>query len=112
MKFSIVLPIHNEEENLEEVLTELGSVMRPLGHAFEVIAIDDGSTDNSRLVLRDLLRRIEELKIIFLRRNYGEALALDAGFRHASGEFIITMDADGQDDPQEILRLMEKIEEG
>src|SRR2546430_109723 len=99
MKISIVLPVHNEGENLESVFTELGLVLRQISTEFEMIAVDDGSTDKSRIILRDLANRIEGLKVIFLRRNYGEALAIDAGFRQATGDLIATMDADGQDDP-------------
>ena len=109
---SIVLPIYNEEAPLPSVIPELSGVLRSLGRSYEIIAVDDGSSDNSVAVLRELQGQEPNLRIIQFRRNFGQTPAFQAGFDYARGAVIITMDADGQQDPADIPRLLEKMEEG
>jgi len=109
---SIVIPLYNEEESLAELHHQITSVMEEMGENYEVIFIDDGSTDHSAQVIEKLHQQDERVKFIQFRRNYGKAAALAAGFAAATGEFVITMDADLQDDPQEIPKLIAKLEEG
>jgi glycosyltransferase involved in cell wall biosynthesis len=112
LNLSVVLPIYNEEASLPSVIPELSNTLRNLGRSYEIIAIDDGSTDNSVAVLRELQNQEPNLRIIQFRRNFGQTPAFQAGFDHARGEVIITMDADGQQDPADIPSLLEKLEEG
>jgi glycosyltransferase involved in cell wall biosynthesis len=112
LDLSIVLPIYNEQAPLPSVIPELSSVLRSLGRSYEIIAVDDGSTDNSVAVLRELQNQEPNLRIIQFRRNFGQTPAFQAGFDYAQGAIIITMDADGQQDPADISSLLEKMEEG
>ncbi len=109
---SVVIPIFNEEENIPPLLEKLEAALSSLGQPFEVIMVDDGSTDRSAQVLRDLKPRYPWLKVIFLRRNFGQSAAFTAGIDHARGEIIVTMDGDLQNDPADIPKLLKKIEEG
>ncbi len=109
---SIVLPIFNEEKNLEELHSRLTETLEKIGLEYEIIAVDDGSRDNSFQVLKDLNKKDPRLKVIKFRRNFGQTAALSAGFHHAVGKVIITLDADLQNDPDDIPRLLEKINEG
>ena len=109
---SIVLPVKNEEESLRELHSKLTDVLNKLGCEYEIIAIDDGSTDSSFKVLKELSQSDPRLKAIKFRRNFGQTAALSAGFHHAKGDVIITMDSDLQNDPADIPRLLEKINEG
>jgi glycosyltransferase involved in cell wall biosynthesis len=109
---SVVLPVYNEQEPLPSVVPELSEVLRNLGRSYEIVAVDDGSTDDTVSVLRHLQEREPNLRIIQFRRNFGQTPAFQAGFDHARGEVIITMDADGQQDPADIPSLLEKLEEG
>ena len=110
MKLSIVIPVFNEQDNLpilnRRILESTSS------HQVEIIYIDDGSTDKSLYVLQQLHEKYKEVKIIQLRKNFGQTAAMDAGFKLASGEIIITMDADLQNDPADIPQLLEKINKG
>lgn len=106
MTYSFVIPIHNEASNLEPVLVELHAVVTKLDDQVEVLCVDDGSTDHSRQVLLQLKERLPYLKLIFLDGNYGQSAAFDAGIRQATGEVIITMDADGQNDPADVFTLL------
>jgi len=108
---SIVLPIFNERENLAELLGEVHAVLREDGCCYEIIAVDDGSTDGSKAVLADAVRTDSNLKVIYLRRNYGQAAAFDAGFRASSGKLVITMDADRQNDPRDIPHMIRMLNE-
>ena len=110
MYLSIVLPVYNERDNLRPLLDELEQALDPLGRDYEVIAVDDGSTDGSDRVLRDLAAERPFLKVVFFRQNYGQSAAFDAGFRHAGGRFVVTMDADGQNDPRDIPLMVQKID--
>lgn len=109
---SIVLPVKNEEESLKELHSKLTDELIKLGLEYEIIAIDDGSTDSSFKVLKELSQSDPRLKAIKFRRNFGQTAALSAGFHHAKGDVIITMDSDLQNDPADIPRLLEKINEG
>jgi glycosyltransferase involved in cell wall biosynthesis len=109
---SIVLPILNEEKNLEELQSKLTEALVKLGREYEIVAIDDGSTDDTFEVLKRLHRRDPRLKIIKFRRNFGQTAAISAGFDHARGDVIVTMDSDLQNDPSDIPRLLGKIDEG
>ena len=109
---SVVLPVYNEAENLHYFIPELSRALRELGRSYEIIAVDDGSTDESLDVLRSLKLEEPHLRIISFRRNFGQTAAFAAGFDLARGLYVITMDADGQNDPADIPRLLEVMEEG
>lgn len=110
--FSVVVPLYNEEESLEELHRRLTLSLEPLTGSFELIFVDDGSTDNSFAVLRGLHKKDNRVKAIRFRKNFGKSSALAAGFKEAKGECIITLDADLQDVPEEIPALIKKLEEG
>ncbi|MBS0623184.1 MAG: glycosyltransferase family 2 protein [Verrucomicrobia bacterium] len=110
MEYSVVIPIHNEEENLEPLLDEIESVMVALAHPWELICVDDGSTDNSLLILKQNVQRRPYLRIVTFTRNFGQSSAFAAGFQHAKGQFVITLDGDRQNDPQDIPKLLQKAE--
>jgi glycosyltransferase involved in cell wall biosynthesis len=112
MDLSVVIPLYNEEESLRELHQQLRPTLNRMNVRYELLFIDDGSTDNSFRVLRDLKRIDHHIKIIRFRRNYGKSAALSVGFAHAQGNVVITMDADLQDDPAEIPGLMKRIREG
>ena len=109
---SIVVPVHDEERSLEPLYEELRAVLDPLGRSWEAIFVDDGSTDSSFAALTRVHDAADNVKVVRLRRNFGKAAALAAGFRHASGDVVVTIDADLQDDPLEIPRLLAKLDEG
>jgi undecaprenyl-phosphate 4-deoxy-4-formamido-L-arabinose transferase len=110
---SIVIPVHNEQENLEALYQRLMKSMDALEKAYEVILVDDGSTDRTSLILKELhARRPREIRVIEFNGNYGQHMALMAGFEHVKGEIIITMDADLQNPPEEIGKLVQAMEAG
>ncbi|MDZ4745984.1 MAG: glycosyltransferase family 2 protein, partial [bacterium] len=110
---SVVIPLLNEEESLPELARRLEQILeRASPKGYDVIFIDDGSTDHSYDVLRDIHARNHRFKAIRFRRNYGKSAALAVGFAEAKGDIIITMDADLQDDPSEIPSLIAKLSEG
>ncbi len=110
---SIVIPVYNEAPNLEELHTQIMSSCRKLDKNFEIIFVDDGSRDESFAVLKRLQSKDSTpIRLIRLRKNFGQTAALSAGFDHARGEIIITLDADLQNDPEDFGLLLEKIEEG
>ncbi len=111
-KVSILLPVYDEKDNLERLITEIMGVMNKTPYSFEIVAVDDGSRDGSREVLLDLAKTNPALKVILFRINSGQTAALDAGMKHASGEFIITMDADGQSDPADMPAMLALLEDG
>jgi len=110
MEYSVVIPIHNEAENLEPLMDEIEPVMTALGKPWELIMIDDGSTDRSWDILRTHLRKRPYLRPIAFTRNFGQTAAFAAGFEHAQGHFIITLDGDRQNDPHDIPKLLQAIE--
>ncbi|SNR15677.1 glycosyltransferase family 2 protein [Tenacibaculum jejuense] len=109
MDISVVIPLLNEEESLQELYDWIAKVMQSNHFLYEVIFIDDGSTDTSWKVIQDLVEKSKEVKAIRFQRNYGKSQALDAGFSEAKGDVVITMDADLQDNPDEIPELYNLI---
>ena len=109
---SIVIPVCDEEGNLRELSDRIRDVMKKGGVSYEVLMIDDGSKDSSFKIMQELHSADDRIKAIRLRRNFGKSNALDIGFSEAKGEVIITMDADLQDDPDEIPRFLKEIEQG
>jgi glycosyltransferase involved in cell wall biosynthesis len=112
LDLSLVIPVYNEAENLEILYREIKSSCENLGKSYEVIFIDDGSTDDSALVLTKIRKQHPAVKIIKLRKNFGQTAALSAGFDNSRGEVIITLDADLQNDPADFGLLIKKMEEG
>lgn len=108
MLYSIVIPVYNEEKNIKELHRRLISVMNSFAEPYEIIFIDDGSTDNTYQNLASL----SPLKIIKFRKNFGQTAALDAGIKQAKGQFIITMDGDLQNPPEEIPKLVAEQKKG
>ncbi len=111
-KISIVIPLYNEEESIPHLVEALDAAIANYGQPAEVIIVDDGSKDRSFELLKDVAERDPRYTIIRFRRNFGQTAAFAAGFAHARGEVVITMDADLQNDPMDIPLLMAKIEEG
>src|SRR5579871_6403320 len=109
---SVVLPIYNEKGNIAPLLDELEGELRRLGKAYEIIAVDDGSTDGTTEALEAEVKRRDRLRVLLLRRNTGQSAAFDAGFRDAAGRVIVTMDSDLQNDPADIPRLLARLDEG
>ncbi len=112
VEISVVLPVYNEAGNLRSFIPELSSVLRSLGKPYEIIAVDDGSRDESVAVLQELKVNEPHLRIVRFRRNFGQTAAFSAGFDLSRGLYVITMDADGQNDPADIPRLLQVMEEG
>lgn len=111
MDISVIIPLYNEEESLPELYNWIARVMKDNGYTYEVIFVNDGSTDNSWKVIEELSRKADEVKGIKFRRNYGKSPALYCGFKEAKGNVVITMDADLQDSPDEIPELYRMITE-
>ena len=111
-KYSIVVPFHNEEENVTVLYARLKQVMEQVGDSFEIVLIDDGSNDRTYKLMEEIAAVDSRVLVIKLRRNFGQTSALAAGFDHATGEFILAMDGDLQHDPNEIPNFLEKLEEG
>lgn len=109
---SVIVPVCDEAENIPELCERLFRVLKTLPYSFEVIAVNDGSTDRSLEVLRGEAQKHPELKIVDFRRNFGQTAALMAGIDHARGEIIVTLDADLQNDPDDIPLLVAKLAEG
>jgi glycosyltransferase involved in cell wall biosynthesis len=112
LDLSIVVPVYNEAENIPDLISSITAAMHGFTDSYEIVLIDDGSTDNSFVLLKSLAQRDSHLRLIRFGINYGQTAALAAGFHHAKGKVIITMDADLQNDPTDIPTLMEKIQEG
>lgn len=109
---SVVIPSFNEEENIKLLYPKLKSVLESLKKNYEIIFVDDGSTDKTDDFLRNICQDDENVKVVVFRRNFGQTAALSAGFDYAEGEVIVTLDADLQNDPEDIPLLLKKIEEG
>lgn len=112
MSVSVVLPVYNERENLAPLYAAIHRVLVELDRPFEILFVDDGSSDGSTDELRRLASRDGAVRVIEFRRNFGQTAALDAGIHHASGEVIVLMDADAQNDPTDIPMMIAKLEEG
>ncbi|MGC9224601.1 MAG: glycosyltransferase family 2 protein [Terracidiphilus sp.] len=111
-KYSIVVPFHNEEENVTVLYARLKQVMEQVGESFELVFVDDGSVDRTYKLLEEIAAVDSRVLIVKLRRNFGQTSALAAGFDHASGEFVLAMDGDLQHDPNDIPAFIEKLDEG
>jgi glycosyltransferase involved in cell wall biosynthesis len=110
---SIVIPVYNEEESLQPLSEELEAALQAMQQPYEIIFVDDGSTDDSFAVLQQLQEADpDHVRVVSFRRNFGKTAALSVGFKRARGEVVVTMDADLQDDPQEMPKLLNKLEEG
>ncbi len=109
---SIVIPVYNEETNMRFLIPQLKNVLDNLKRGYEIIFVDDGSSDNTGAIIEKEATKNPEIKLITLRRNFGQTAAMSAGFDAAVGEVIIPMDGDLQNDPEDIPRLLEKIDEG
>ena len=109
---SVVVPVHDEEHSVEPLFAELTEALAPLGTPWEVVFVDDGSTDGTFARLTQLHDSSDNVRVVRLRRNFGKAAALAAGFAESEGEIVATIDGDLQDDPHEIPRLLAKLDEG
>ncbi|MCB0089692.1 MAG: glycosyltransferase family 2 protein [Caldilineaceae bacterium] len=109
---SIVIPIYNEEESLDHLYTALRPLLDSWERNFEVVLVDDGSSDNSPQMLREMQQADDRIQVVLLRRNFGQTAAFSAGFDHARGKVIVTMDGDLQNDPSDIPMLLDKMDEG
>ena len=112
MRLSIVIPIYNEEESIGYLYKELKQVLRGLSFEYEVIAVDDGSTDKTGQIIKEIAQEDHNFKAISFKRNFGQTAAMSAGIDMSQGEVIIPMDADLQNDPADIPNLLKKMEEG
>jgi len=111
-KYSIVVPFHNEEENVTVLYARLKQVMEQVGESFELVLVEDGSNDRTYKLLEEIAAVDSRVLVVKLRRNFGQTSSLAAGFDHATGEFILAMDGDLQHDPNDIPSFLEKLEEG
>jgi len=111
-KYSIVVPFHNEEENVTVLYARLKQAMEQVADSFELVLVDDGSNDRTYKLLEEIAAVDSRVLVVKLRRNFGQTSALAAGFDHASGEFILAMDGDLQHDPNDIPAFIEKLDEG
>ena len=111
-KYSIVVPFHNEEENVTKLYDRVKDVMEHVGASFEMVFVEDGSRDRTYRLLEEIAAVDSRVLVVKLRRNFGQTSALAAGFDHASGEMILAMDGDLQHDPAEIPAFLAKLEEG
>jgi glycosyltransferase involved in cell wall biosynthesis len=111
-ELSLFLPVLDEEENLRPMHEKIRAALDALGKTAEVIYVDDGSTDNSLKILKEISGSDERVRVISLRRNYGQTAAMSAGIDAAKGDILIPMDADLQNDPADIARLLDKLDEG
>jgi glycosyltransferase involved in cell wall biosynthesis len=112
MDLSVIVPVYNEEESVEPLVRETQSALASTEKSYELILVDDGSTDGTYPILCRLHKGEPGLKIIRFKRNFGQTAALAAGLAHARGEVIVAMDGDGQNDPKDIPALLRKLEEG
>lgn len=110
IQYSVVIPLKNEEENIIDLIEELEPIMLSLNKPWELICIDDGSTDRTVAILDDLLKQKSFLRLLVFKKNYGQSSAFDAGFKAAKGEYVITLDGDRQNDPADIPKLLQAIQ--
>ena len=109
---SVVVPVHDEERSVALLYDELDSALQPLDRPWQAVFVDDGSTDGTGAALTRLHAAQDNVVVVRLRRNFGKAAALAAGFAQAKGDVIVTIDGDLQDDPAEIPKLLTKLDEG
>lgn len=110
VKYSVVIPLKDEEENVELLVNEISPIMKKLDEPWELLLVDDGSEDSTLPILKKLQISHPEMKVLKFDKNYGQSSAFDAGFRNANGEFIITLDGDLQNDPKDIPKLIQESE--
>jgi glycosyltransferase involved in cell wall biosynthesis len=110
-EISLIVPVYNEEDVLPRFREKPLEVLRGLGRSFEMVFVDDGSADGSPAILDAMKAEIPEVRVIRLDRNWGLTSALDAGFRHARGDILVSIDADLQNDPEDIPKLLDEIED-
>ena len=111
-RISIIVPIYNERENIAPLLAAIRATMDTSGEDYEIILVDDGSTDGSEALLDTLPLEDHRIRVIHFRRNFGQTAAMAAGFDHATGDLLIPLDADLQNDPRDIPAILEKLREG
>ena len=112
LDLSIIVPLYNEEENVQALYEAIRNVAETLNGTFEIILVDDGSKDSTFALAKQLALRETNLRVIKFRRNYGQTPAMAAGIEHARGRVLITMDGDLQNDPADIPEFLEKMDEG
>ncbi len=112
MDLSVIIPIYNEEENVPLLYRELDEVVSAMKYQAEMVFVDDGSNDQTLALLKEIQRSDKRVKVVSLRRNFGQTAAMSAGFDHAGGEIIFTMDGDLQNDPHDIPAMIDKLNEG
>ena len=112
MDLSVVIPLYNERDNLVPLYRELDVILRGLNRSYEILFVDDGSTDGGIDLLREIKRRDPRVRAIRLARNSGQTAALVCGLHHAAGEVVVALDGDGENDPKDIPRLIAKLDEG
>jgi glycosyltransferase involved in cell wall biosynthesis len=112
MELSVVIPVYNEEESVEPLIQEINTAVKPLRKHYEIVVVDDGSGDRTFPVLARLHQREPHLRVVRLKRNFGQTAAMAAGLAHAEGDVIVTMDGDGQNDPGDIPTLLATLDEG
>jgi len=112
IEISLVVPLYNEEENVKLLHSKISDVLDGSGKAYEIIFIDDGSGDRTFELLKEIYDENQRVKIIKFRGNFGQSAAMAAGFDAAKGEYVLAMDGDLQNDPKDIPRLLEKLEQG
>ena len=111
-QLSVVIPLYNEAQSIEPLYEELSAALREIGRTYEVIVVDDGSRDESYERLKAVHERDARWQVIRFRRNFGQTAGFSAGFAAARGEVVITSDADLQNDPRDMPKLLEKMDEG
>ena len=111
-KVTVLVPLFNEDESLSKLTKQIDETFNKISTNYEILFVDDGSTDKSLQVIKDLARSNNKIKYISFRKNYGKSAALNVGFKNATGDVVITMDADLQDDPAEIPNLLEELGKG
>jgi dolichol-phosphate mannosyltransferase len=111
VEISVVVPVYNEEENLPILLPQLNEVLKGIGKSYEMIFVDDGSSDGSRKILKEMVSHYPQIRILGFKKNCGETAAGAGGLKEAKGDVIITIDADLQNDPKDIPRMLEYLKE-
>ena len=112
MDLSVVVPVYNEELSVQPLYEAISKALNKLNLSYEILFVDDGSSDNTYLNSKELAEKDSHLKVVRLKRNYGQTIGLHAGFQNATGKMIVTMDGDLQNDPEDIEQMIEKIKEG
>lgn len=111
-KLSVVVPLYNEEESLNPLTNEIRKALKVIDLTYEIIFVDDGSSDKSLNIIKEICKTDKRFKFISFQKNYGKSAALQMGFKEAAGDVVVTMDADLQDDPSEINNLLKKLDQG